>query len=154
LTGFAILVSHGGAAFFDVVFLLQANERGDTIRIDLDGKTDIKKGITHSRFETVPDAPIASFETVLPQGPHSALAANANLCTSKLAMPTQLAGQNGALVNQTTKIAVTGCPKTLTRAQKLALALKACHKKKGAKRASCERLARRKYAPVKKKGKR
>jgi hypothetical protein len=154
LTGPAILVSHGGAAFPDVVFLLQANERGDTIRIDLDGKTDIKKGITHSRFETVPDAPIASFETVLPQGPHSALAANANLCTSKLAMPTQLAGQNGALVNQTTKIAVTGCPKTLTRAQKLALALKACHKKKGAKRASCERLARRKYAPVKKKGKR
>jgi hypothetical protein len=151
LTGPAILVSHGGAAFPDVVFLLQANERGGTIRIDLDGKTDIKKGITYSRFETVPDAPITSFETVLPQGPHSALAANANLCTSKLSMPTQLTGQNGALVNQTTKIAVTGCPKarTLTRAQKLRLALKACHKKKGAKRKACEHAARKRYAPLK-----
>ena len=156
LTGPAILVSHGGAAFPDVVFLLQGNERGGTIRIDLDGRTDIKKGITYSRFETVPDAPITSFETSLPQGPHSVLSANGNLCTSKLAIPTELVGQNGAKVSQTTKVAVTGCPKTksLTRAQKLALALKACHKKKhGAKRKACERQARKKYGPVKKKGK-
>jgi hypothetical protein len=153
LTGPAILVSHGGAAFPDVVFLLQANERGSDIRIDLDGKTDIKKGITYSRFETVPDAPIESFETNLPQGPHSVLSANGNLCTSKLAIPTELAGQNGAKITQSTKVTVTGCPKTkvLTRAQKLALALKACHKKpKGAKRTSCERAVRKKYGPLKK----
>ena len=156
LTGPAILVSHGGAAFPDVVFLLQGNERGGTIRIDLDGRTDIKKGVTYSRFETVPDAPITSFETSLPQGPHSVLAATGNLCTSKLAMPTQLVGQNGAQLNQTTNITVTGCPKTktLTRAQKLALALKACHKKKGTKRTSCVRAARKKYGPVVKKAKR
>ena len=152
LTGPAILVSHGGAAFPDVVFLLQANERGANIRIDLDGRTDIKKGVTYSRFETVPDAPITSFETNLPQGPHSVLSANANLCTSKLAIPTQLTGQNGATLNQNTKVTVTDCPKVkvLTRAQKLALALKACKKKHGAKRASCERAARKKYGPVKK----
>ncbi len=152
LTGPAILVSHGGAAFPDVVFLLQANERGANIRIDLDGRTDIKKGVTYSRFETVPDAPITSFETNLPQGPHSVLSANANLCTSKLAIPTQLTGQNGATLSQSTKVAVTGCPKakTLTRAQKLALALKACHKKKGSKRTACERAARKKYGPLKK----
>jgi hypothetical protein len=153
LTGPAILVSHGGAAFPDVVFLLQANERGSDIRIDLDGKTDIKKGITYSRFETVPDAPITSFETNLPQGPHSVLSANGNLCTSKLAIPTELTGQNGAQVKQNTPVTVTGCPKTkaLTRAQKLALALKACHKKpKGSKRQACERAARKKYGPVKK----
>ena len=152
LTGPAILVSHGGAAFPDVVFLLQANERGANIRIDLDGRTDIKKGVTYSRFETVPDAPITSFETNLPQGPHSVLAATANLCTTKLAIPTQLVGQNGATLSQSTKVAVTGCPKakTLTRAQKLALALKACKKKHGAKRTNCERAARKKYAPLKK----
>lgn len=153
LIGPAILVSHGGAAFPDVVFLLQANERGASIRIDLDGKTDIKKGVTYSRFETVPDAPITSFETNLPQGPHSVLAATGNLCASKLAIPTELTGQNGARVNQNTRLTVTGCPKTkvLTRAQKLALALKACHKKpKGAKRKACERQARKKYGPVKK----
>src|ERR1700740_2366953 len=153
LTGPAILVSHGGAAFPDVVFLLQANERGSDIRIDLDGKTDIKKGVTYSRFETVPDAPVASFETNLPQGPHSVLAATGNLCTSKLAIPTELTGQNGAQLNQNTPVTVTGCPKTkvLTRAQKLALALKACHKKpKGKKRQACERRARKQYGPLKK----
>ena len=109
----------GGAAFPDVVFFLQANERGANIRIDLDGRTDIKKGVTYSRFETVPDAPITSFETNLPQGPHSVLAATGNLCTSKLAIPTELVGQNGARVNQNTRLAVTGCPKAkvLTRAQ-------------------------------------
>jgi hypothetical protein len=153
LTGPAILVSHGGAAFPDVVFLLQANERGADIRIDLDGKTDIKKGITYSRFETVPDAPITSFETNLPQGPHSVLSANGNLCTSKLAVPTEMVGQNGALVSQSTKVTVTGCPKAkvLTRAQKLALALKTCKKKpKGEKRQACVRAAQKKYGPLKK----
>lgn len=134
------------------MFLLQANERGSDIRINLDGNTDIKKGVTYSRFETVPDAPITSFETDLPQGPHSVLAANGNLCTSKLSIPTALTGQNGVQINQNTAVTVTGCPKikVLTRAQKLALALKACHKKKGAKRASCERAARKKYGPAKK----
>jgi hypothetical protein len=40
--------------------------------------------------------------------------------------------------------------KTLTRAQKLALALKACHKQHNhAKRKACERQARRKYGPLK-----
>jgi hypothetical protein len=154
LTGPAILVSHGGAAFPDVVFLLQGNERGGTIRIDLDGKTDIKKGVTYSRFETVPDAPISSFETSLPEGPHSVLAATGNLCTGgKLAIPTSLTGQNGAQVNQNTSVTVTGCPKAkvLTRAQKLTLALKACHKKpKGKKRQACEHAAHKKYGPLKK----
>jgi hypothetical protein len=116
LTGPAYLVSHGGAAFPDVVFLLQGDERGGNIRIDVVGNTDIKKGITYSRFETVPDTPISSFETNLPEGPHSALSAFGNLCTQRLVMPTTLVGQNGAQVRQSTKIAVTGCRAvTITR---------------------------------------
>jgi hypothetical protein len=159
LTGPAYLVSHGGAAFPDVEFVLQG-ENG--VEIVLDGGTQIKNGITYSKFESVPDAPISSFETVLPEGPHSVLAtdipasAKNDLCGMSLTMPTTITGQNGAVITQTTKIAVTGCPKTksLTRAQKLAVALRVCRKeKKKAKRTSCERQARKKYGPVKTKKK-
>jgi hypothetical protein len=138
LTGPAILVSHGGAAFPDVEFLLQ----GEGVHITLDGKTDIKKGITFSRFETVPDAPISSFQTVLPEGPHSILAASGNLCApgkavtvtkhitrrlhgrvrhlirkvkhqvaTSLLMPTTITAQSGAVIRQETHIAVGGCAK-------------------------------------------
>jgi len=148
LTGPAILVSHGGAAFPDLVVILQ----GEGVTIDLTGHTDIKKGITYSRFETVPDAPIESFELKLPEGPHSVLAAylptkaNYSFCGQSLTMPTTIVGQNGAQITQSTKIAVTGCdPKSVTRAQKLANALKACKKKSKSKRASCEALARKSY---------
>ena len=158
LTGPAILVSHGGAAFPDVEFLLQ----GEGVMVLLDGKTQIKKGITYSRFETVPDQPITTFETTFPQGPYSVLATNLpasaknSLCGQSLTLPTTLTAQNGAVIHQITKATITGCAKAkaLTRAQKLAKALKACHKKpKGAKRKACERQARKKYGPVKAKKK-
>ena len=82
LSGPAYLVSHGGAAFPDLVILLQGNERGGNVHIELVGHTDIKKGITYSRFETVPDTPISTFELSLPEGPHSALTANGSLCAA------------------------------------------------------------------------
>jgi hypothetical protein len=116
LTGPAYLVSHGGAAFPDVEYVLQADERGGEVEIVLDGKTQIKKGITYSHFETVPDAPISSFETNLPEGPHSVLAAFGNLCAQNLVMPTTLVGQNGAQIKQSTRIAVTRCrPVTISK---------------------------------------
>ena len=111
--GPAYLVSHGGAAFPDVVVILQ----GDGVRIDLTGHVNIAKGITSSTFAGVPDAPIVSFELKLPESPHSALATNlpatahGNLCGAKLVMPTTLTGQNGVQVKQSTKITVSGCPK-------------------------------------------
>jgi hypothetical protein len=155
LRGPAYLVSHGGAAFPDVEFVLQ----GEGVTIVLDGKTDIKKGITYSRFDSVPDAPISSFETDLNEGPHSIFAtdlptnANGSMCGQPLSIPTIITGQNGKQVKQTTKIAVTGCKaaKPLTREQKLAKALKQCRKKSSKKkRASCEAGARKKYGPLKK----
>jgi hypothetical protein len=61
--------------------------------------------------------------------------------------PTTIVGQNGTEIKQNTPIGVTGCPQakkaTLTRAQKLAKALKACHNKSRATRAKCERRARK-----------
>ena len=145
LTGPAYLVSHGGAAFPDVEFVLQ----GEGILLILDGKTDIKKGITYSRFEAAPDAPFTTFETVLPTGPHSALTAfvpashHFNLCATKLAMPTQITGQNGAILKQTTNIHVTGCAAVCrtTRARSAASAKGTCTP------ASCTGAKARRSAP-------
>jgi hypothetical protein len=109
LEGPAYFVSHGGEAFPSLVMVLQ----GYGVTIDLVGTTFINKaGITSSTFKTVPDQPVGSFELTLPQGPFSALAANGNLCKAKLTMPTQFDAQNGMVVHQSTKISVTGCPKT------------------------------------------
>jgi hypothetical protein len=150
LEGPAIFVSHGGEAFPSLIVVLQ----GYGVTLDLVGSTFISKaGITSSTFKTVPDAPVGSFELTLPEGKYSALAANGNLCKSKLAMPTEFVAQNGAKINESTAISVTGCAKTksLTRVQKLKAALKVCHKQKGSSRLGCEKAARRKYGPAKRK---
>jgi hypothetical protein len=155
LTGPAYLVARG-SEFPDVEFVLQ----GEGITLVLDGKTDIKHGVTYSRFESTPDAPFTVFETVLPAGPHSVLTPNVperedfSLCKASLEMPTEITGQNGAVINQTTKIAISGCNGVLpsktakpTRAQLLVKALKACRKdRKKSKRLACETQARKRYA--------
>ena len=68
-------------------------------------------------------------------------------------MPTEFLAQNGAVIHQSTRISVTGCAKkkTLTRAQKLAAALKACKTKPKSKRAGCEAKVREQYGPLKRK---
>jgi hypothetical protein len=105
LTGPVFLVSHGGAAFPDTDLLLEANG----VRVIVVGNTNIKKGITTTNFAATPDVPVTSITVDLPLGPHSALAANGNLCTSSVMMPTTITGQNGKVVKQNTKIAVSGC---------------------------------------------
>jgi uncharacterized repeat protein (TIGR01451 family) len=108
LSGPAYFVSHGGAKFPELVVLLSGY--GTTVQIH--GETFISPaGITSSTFRNVPDVPITSFELKLPQGPNSALAANGNLCATKLKMPTAFTAQNGAVIHQSTPIAVTGCAK-------------------------------------------
>jgi hypothetical protein len=117
LQGPAFLVSHGGKAFPELIIVLQ----GDGVTVELNGETLIKKGITYSKFETVPDVPVSNFELNLPEGPHSILSANnGNLCASKsaLLMPTTITGQNGAVVKQSAKISVGGCKPAITVARK------------------------------------
>jgi hypothetical protein len=131
LTGPAYLVSHGGEAFPDLVLVIS----GNGITLNLDGKTNIKNGITTSTFNTVPDAPITSFELVLPMGPKSLLGAflpakaKSSMCGQQLTMPTLLTGQNGAKLEQATKISVEGCAKHSTKKKKKKPAKKARRKK-------------------------
>jgi hypothetical protein len=115
LSGPVYFVSHGGEAFPSLIVVLQ----GDGVRVDLTGSTFISKaGITSSTFKTVPDVPVGTFELYLPEGKFSALAANGSLCKSKLVMPSEFVGQNGAVMKQSTKIAVTGCAKAVRHERK------------------------------------
>jgi hypothetical protein len=108
LEGPAYFVSHGGAKFPELIVALS----GEGVTVYLHGETFISKaGITSSTFRTIPDVPIGTFELKLPQGPDSALAANGNLCTSKLVMPTTFVGANGMSIHQSTPVTATGCAK-------------------------------------------
>jgi hypothetical protein len=105
MTGPAILVSHGGAAFPDLDLVVKSNG----VTVILVGNTDIKKGITTTTFASTPDVPVSSVTVNLPIGSHSALTANGNLCARPLVMPTTITGQNGTVVKQNTRIAVKNC---------------------------------------------
>lgn len=138
LAGPAYFVSHGGEAFPSLVVVLQ----GYGVTVVVEATTFISKhGVTSLTFKSAPDAPFSTFTLTSPQGPHSALAANGNLCTptttatvkrkvklrvnghgrivvrkaptrvtAPLTMPTELVAQNGAVLHENVKIAVTGCP--------------------------------------------
>lgn len=114
LSGPAYLVSHGVVAFPALVMVLQ----GEGITLDLEGQTNISKGITSSTFRSLPDAPISTLDLVLPMGSHSAFTANLpdkakrGLCAQTLKMPTSIVGQNGAQIKQVVRIGITGCPPT------------------------------------------
>jgi hypothetical protein len=108
LKGPAYFVSYGGAKFPELVIVLS----GYGTTVQLHGETFISKaGITSSTFRQIPDVPIGSFELKLPQGSNSALAANGNLCTSTLRMPTSFVAQNGMVIHQSTPVTATGCAK-------------------------------------------
>jgi hypothetical protein len=149
------LVSYGGEKFPQLVMILQ----GEGVTLDVTGTVFVsKQGITSVTLKSVPDAPFSSVEVKDPRGPFSILTANVpekkefSLCGQSLSMPTEIVGQNGAVVRRSTKIAITGCAsKPASRAQRFAKALVACRKKpKGSKRAGCEAAARKRYGPVKK----
>ncbi len=128
IEGPTYFVSHAGEEFPSLIAVLQ----GYGVTVDLVGSTFInnKTNITSSTFKNVPDVPIASFELSLPQGKYSALAANGNLCKSKLVMPTAFTGQDGAVIHQNTPISATGCPKAKKASKKTKKKTRAKAKKK------------------------
>jgi hypothetical protein len=132
LEGPAIFVSHGGEAFPSLTMVLQ----GYGVTVDLVGTTYISHaGITSTTFKTVPDVPFNTFELTLGQGPYSALAANlptkdkGSFCGQTLSMPTAFVAQNGLEIHESTKLSVSGCPKTKKASKKK----KKAAKKKGKK---------------------
>ncbi|HEY1687517.1 MAG TPA: hypothetical protein VGF95_01500 [Solirubrobacteraceae bacterium] len=127
LTGPAYFVSRG-AQWPELIMVLQ----GYGVTVDLAGETHISKGITSTTLNAVPDVPFTSFTLTLPEGSHSALAGNGNLCKEQLVMPVTLTGQNGALVEQSTKVKVTGCQAT-TKKKKTKKKTKAKAKRKAGK---------------------
>ncbi len=110
LAGPAYFVSHGGARYPELIIVLEGE---DGVTVQVHGETLIKNGITTASFNTVPDVPFSNFELTLPEREYPALSANGNLCKGTLLMPTEMVAQNGLVVKQNTKIAVTGCPKTV-----------------------------------------
>jgi hypothetical protein len=126
LTGPAYFVSHGGAKYPELIMVL-SGENG--IQVDVHGETYIsKQGITSATFSTVPDVPFSLFELTFPEREYPALTANGNLCKGSLIMPTEMVGQNGMVLDQSTKISVSGCPKVKKTEHK-----KKHSKKKGGK---------------------
>lgn len=108
LTGSAYLVSHAGETHPALIVVL----RGGGLTLDLEATSSIgKSGATTVTFNALPDVPFSTIELALPEGPHSALAANGSLCKGALTVPTELAAHNGAAIDQAIKLAIGGCPK-------------------------------------------
>jgi hypothetical protein len=105
MTGPVYLVSHGGRAFPDLDAVLE----GEGVTLKLVGTSTFANGSSAEAFRSLPDAPISTLDLMFPEGPHSAFAANANLCNRALKMPTQITGQNGAVVKQLNQVGVSGC---------------------------------------------
>jgi DNA-binding beta-propeller fold protein YncE len=94
-----------------------------------------------------PPAPVPPCEGEACQGAYSSASSSPAAATATFSGPGNVLGQVQVLGS---KEAAKPTPKPLTRAQKLAKALKACRKdKQKSKRVSCEKQARKKYGPVK-----
>jgi hypothetical protein len=77
LSGVAYLVSHGGAAWPDLDYVLE----GDGIKLVEVGHTQIKHGVTSTTYPAIPDAPFTSFHASFPRGPDSLLSFYGSFCT-------------------------------------------------------------------------
>jgi hypothetical protein len=120
LSGPVYVLSRGRAASPEIALVLQ----GEGVVLYVIGQTSVKGGVAAAIFRSLPDVPISQLDLMLDAGPHSMLAANlpakahASMCGQKLSMPTAITAQDGAVIKQTTTIAVSGCGKPSRRKAK------------------------------------
>ena len=111
LSGSVYVISRGRAASPEIALVL----RGEGVVLDVIGETSVKGGIDTAVFRSLPDVPISELDLILDAGPHSLLAANlpasahGSMCAHRLSMPTAITAQDGAVIKQTTIVAVSGC---------------------------------------------
>ena len=115
LEGPVYFVSYGGAKFPDAVLDLT----GDGVHIELHGETFISEGVTSATFRNTPDVPFESIEVNVPTGPYSEFGVNLpheryDFCGQKISMPVFFKGADGAQMEQTIPVGVTGCPTTMS----------------------------------------
>jgi hypothetical protein len=108
--------------------------RGNGLEIELTGDVKVgKDGYTNTTFPAIPDVPITGFSMDLPQGPHSLLDVNGNLCNARpLSMKTTLGAQSGVIIRGSTKVTVTSCKKASKAKAKTAKKAKPATKAKRA----------------------
>jgi len=111
LSGSVYVISRGHAASPEIALVL----RGEGVVLRVIGQTSVKGGIDAAVFRSLPDVPISELDLMLAAGPHSLLAANlpasahGSMCGHRLSMPTAITAQDGAVIKQTTIVAVSGC---------------------------------------------
>jgi hypothetical protein len=115
LSGAIYLVAHGGEALPSLVTHLE----GQGLEVDLEGQLGISsKGVITTDFESLPDAPISSFDLTLPRGPSSMLGASAPLCGKRLLLPYTFADAAGLEVKGRVPVSVGGCPRHASSARR------------------------------------
>ncbi len=129
LTGPAIFVSHGGASFPDLDLVLS----GDNVTVILVGNTNISKGITTSNFAADPRRAGVELRSEAAHRPQLGARGVRERVQAELLMPTTITAQNGKVIHQNTKIAVSGChakhkhKRHKRRAQRIGAADRASH---------------------------
>jgi hypothetical protein len=79
MAGPVYLVAHGPNVFPSPVLMLE----GDGVALELSGSSGVSRAATSVAVRAAPDIPVESIEIDLPQGPHSLLSANTNLCSAR-----------------------------------------------------------------------
>jgi hypothetical protein len=117
LDGPVYVLSRGGKATPEIALVLQ----GEGVVVEVVGEARTRHGVVSAAFGSLPDAPISELDVLLDAGPHGLLAANlpekleGDMCGTRMSMPSELTGQNGAVVKPTIEVAVSGCPRARHR---------------------------------------